>query len=351
LAVEILDTLAREAFEEVIALHDRHSGVRAFLAIHDTRRGPAFGGIRRWSYLDEEQALRDCLRLARSMTYKCAMAGLDAGGAKLVLLDRPDLDLALAYRYIGDVVERLGGRVYAGPDVGSGVEELGWVAERTRFATDPGPDGPGELAHSTSAGVVAGIAAALRHLDGSERWRDRTAVVQGLGQVGSGVAGSLRALGARVLAGDTDSERGEALARGMGVEWVDPCAELELACDVLAPCALGGIVHDLSLQRLRCRVLAGSANNVLAASGHGDRLHERGILYVPDFVVNSGALIRGALFHMEGVRVPVAEIGDRIAREVELLLGMAADEGLPPARVAVREAERRIRATAAGAQN
>jgi len=137
----------------------------------------------------------------------------------------------------------------------------------------------------------------------------------------------------------------------MGVEWVDPCAELELACDVLAPCALGGIVHDLSLQRLRCRVLAGSANNVLAASGHGDRLHERGILYVPDFVVNSGALIRGALFHMEGVRVPVAEIGDRIAREVELLLGMAADEGLPPARVAVREAERRIRATAAGAQN
>src|SRR5690349_3129683 len=119
MAVHILDAMAREGFEEVVALHDRRSNLRAFLAIHDTTRGPAFGGIRRWAYYDEDQALRDCLRLSRAMTYKAALADLDAGGAKLVILERPDLEPDDAYRYIGDVVERLGGRFYTGPDVGT----------------------------------------------------------------------------------------------------------------------------------------------------------------------------------------------------------------------------------------
>src|ERR1043165_6764812 len=116
MSIDLLDAMSREGFEEVVALHDRRSGLRAFLAIHDSSQGPAFDGIRRWSYAEEVQALRDCLRLSRAMTYKCALAGLPAGGAKLVILDRPELDLAEAYRAIGSFVERLAGRFYTGPD-------------------------------------------------------------------------------------------------------------------------------------------------------------------------------------------------------------------------------------------
>src|SRR5687767_5254455 len=146
MSLELLDQLAREGFEQIVALHDRPSGLRAYLALHDTSAGRAFGGIRRWSYYDEDAALRDCLRLSRSMTYKCALAGLPAGGAKVVVLDRPELDVERAYRHLGDVVQGLDGRFYTGPDVGTSPVELAWVAERTRYVTDPGPAGPGELA-------------------------------------------------------------------------------------------------------------------------------------------------------------------------------------------------------------
>lgn len=339
MSFELLDQLARDGFEEIVALHDRRSGLRAFLAIHDSSAGRAFGGIRRWSYYDEEAALRDCMRLARAMTYKCALAKLAAGGAKMVLLDRPELDAERAYRHLGEVVQRLAGRFYTGPDVGTNAAELAFVAERTRYVTDPGPEGPGELAESTAAGVVAGIAAALRHVDGAEDWAHRTVVVQGLGEVGSRIALTLRGFGARVLASELDSERGRRLSAAADIELLDPTAELDAPCDVFVPCALGGILHDLSVLRLRCRVVAGAANNVLASPSHGDRLHERGVLYVPDYAINSGALIRGARFHLDGVREPVERIAARVGGVVEQILEQARAQGLSPARVAEREAE------------
>ena len=342
MSLDILDTLARDGFESVLALHDLRSGARGFLVLDDTCGCPAFGGIRRWTYLDEAQALRDCLRLARGMTLKCALADLPAGGAKFVLLDRPELDLAAAYRFVGDVVERQGGRYYSGPDIGTTERELIWVAERTRYVTQPGPDGPGELAAATCAGVVSGIEAALVHVDGEADWARRTVVVQGLGEVGTRVASTLRLRGARVLAAEIDTERGESVAREFDIELIDPARELERPCDVFAPCALGGIVHDLSLMRLRCRIIAGAANNVLAHPGHGDRLHERGVVYVPDFAINSGALIRGARFHLEGVREPLPAIGARIAQTVTEILRRSRELDQPPARVAQEEAQRRV---------
>ncbi len=344
MGIHILDAMSREGFEEVVAIHDRRSGLRAFLGIHDSSTGYAFGGIRRWTYLDEDQALRDCLRLSRAMTYKCAVAGLDAGGAKIVVLDRPDLDVPEAYRAIGDVVEKLGGRFYTGPDIGTGADELACVSERTRFVTDPGPLGPGELAEATAHGVFCGMAAALRHLDGQEDWPKRTVVVQGLGEVGRGLARRLIERGARVKAAEIDADRALAAHAELDIELIDPSSEFDERCDVFAPCALGGILHDLSITRLRCRVVAGGANNVLARGLHADRLHELGILYAPDFVINSGALIRGALFHLEGRREPVAAIGTRIAQSVGGLFKRAAALGLPPARLAVEEAEQTIAA-------
>ncbi|MBK7874360.1 MAG: hypothetical protein IPJ77_01150 [Planctomycetes bacterium] len=334
--------MAREGFEEVIALHDRATGLRGFLGIHDSSRGRAFGGIRRWSYLDEDQALRDCLRLSRAMSHKCALAGLAVGGGKLVLLDRPDLDLPGAYRAVGDIVERLAGRFYTGPDVGTGPDELAAVAERTTFVTDPGPRGPGELSEATAEGVFQGLAATLRHLDGEEDWKQRTVVVQGLGEVGRGLAQRLVTRGARVLAAEVDVARAEAVAAELDVELIDPATEYDQRCDVFAPCALGGILHDLTLTRLRCRIVAGGANNVLVRPLHGDRLHERGIVYAPDFVINAGALIRGVLFHLEGRREPVTAIGERIAGVLVEVLDRARAEDRPPARVALEEAESRI---------
>lgn len=348
MSLHVLDALAREGFEEVLALHDAASGLRAFLALHDTSRGPAFGGIRRWNYLDEGQALRDCLRLSKSMTHKAALADLPAGGAKMVVLDRPEMDLERAYRFIGRRVQALGGRFYTGPDVGTGTQELDWVSQETEFVTRPGPEGPGQLADATSAGVVAGMRAGLRQLDGEVDWPNRTVVVQGLGEVGSRIARRLVNDGARVLASESDPERAEELSAELSIEIIDPNSEFDPECDVFAPCALGGILHDLSLQRLRCRVVAGAANNVLARREHGDRLHERGILYVPDFVTNSGALIRGATFHLTGKREPVERIEARIEGIVGDVLRLASDEDLPPERVAVREAERRIAASRRG---
>lgn len=349
MGVHILDAMAREGFEEVVALHDRESGLRGFLGIHDSSRGSAFGGIRRWSYLDEDQALRDCLRLSRAMSHKCALAGLPVGGAKLVMLDRPDLDVERAYRAIGAVVERLAGRFYTGPDVGTGPAELACVAERTRYVTDPGPEGPGELAEATSEGVFRSIAATLRHLDGEVDWKRRTIVVQGLGEVGRGLARRLVEQGARVLAAEVDVERAETVAGELDVELIDPSTEYDQTCDVFAPCALGGILHDLTLTRLRCRIVAGGANNVLVRPLHGDRLHERGIVFAPDFVINAGALIRGVLFHLEHRRESVATIGERVAGALVEVLDRARAEDRPPARVAWEEAESRIARWRAGA--
>jgi leucine dehydrogenase len=342
MSVHILDAMARGGFEQVLAISDRRSGMRGFLGIHDTSRGPAFGGVRRWTYTDEGQALRDCLRLSRAMTRKCALADLPAGGGKLVLLDDPKIDWRLAYTHVGRVVEGLSGGFYTGPDVGTTSADLQAIRSRTRYVTDPGPAGPGKLSEATCEGVFRGIAAALRHLDGEEDWPNRRIVVQGLGKVGRGLAQRLVECGAVVLAAEVDEEKARAVARELSIEIVDPATEFDHECDVFAPCALGGILHDVTITRLKTRIVAGGANNVIVRSEHGERLHELGILYAPDFVINSGALIRGTHFHLEGRRVPVDEIGSRVARTLTRILERAKAEHESPATVAVREADRRI---------
>ncbi len=342
MSVHILDAMSRSGFEEVVAIHHEPSGMRAFLGIHDTSVGPAFGGIRRWAYVDERRALMDCLRLARSMTMKCALAGLNAGGAKVVLLDGPELDREQAYRHLGRIVHRRGGAFYTGPDVGTGAEELAWVAAETDQVTKPGDDGPGNLSLATARGVFAGIESALRHVDGEADWARRRVVVQGLGGVGYFLAKRLRAQGATVIAAEIDEERAAQVAEELDLELVEPGTEFDVECDVFSPCALGGVVHDVTLRRLRAKVVAGGANNVLAKTLHGDRLHERGVIYVPDFVINTGALIRGALFHMTGKPESLDAIEARIGACADRILAEAAAEQEAPVRVAEREADRII---------
>jgi leucine dehydrogenase len=342
MTLPILDAMAQEGFEKVLAVHDRHSGLRAFVAIHNTARGPAFGGVRRFAYRDEHDSLMDCMRLARAMTYKCALADLPAGGGKVVVLESGGEDWEGAYRHLGGVVEQLGGTFYTGPDVGTGEEELRWMTSETSYVTDPGEAGPGLLPECTAQGVFFGIAAALRHLDGEEDWAARKIVVQGLGSVGAVLAKLLLHEGAQVLGADLDEERGQSVAADLGLEHLDASTVLDQKCDVLAPCAMGGLVHDLTVDRLDCRIVAGAANNVLARSLHGDELHDRGILLVPDFVLNSGALIRGAHFHLNGRRVDPVEIGRGVGQTVQGILERASEQESPPTRVAVALAEERV---------
>lgn len=343
MAVHVLDAMAREGFEEVIGFHDRRSGARAFLGIHDTSVGPAFGGIRRFSYRDEREGLLDCLRLSLAMTYKCVLTDIAGGGAKMVLFDRPYLDLPAAYRFVGECVARMGGRYFAGPDVGTGWRELSWVGEATSNVTLPGSQGPGDLAGATCAGVFAGMRAGLVARFGEEDWASRTVVIQGLGSVGRLVAERLLALGVRVIGAELDPERQAAAERELELECIEPGTEMNQECDVFCPCAMGGILHDLSVQRLRAKIVCGASNNPLARTLHGDRLHERGILYVPDFVVNGGAVMRGAEFHLNGRPTPLEEIEERIGRIATDVVRMAQEENTPTARIALREANRRIR--------
>ena len=340
----LFDRMAQEGFERVIALQDRSSGLRGFIVLHDTSAGPAFGGVRRRTYRDEAEALADCMRLARAMTWKCAMLGLPAGGGKACLMDSAAVEWESAYEALGRAVEEQGGSYYTGPDVGTGERELGWIARKTERVTRPGEDGPLKLAESTAEGVFQGMCEALRFLDGEEDWPARRVVLQGLGEVGVRVARRLREAGAKVIASEVREERAIEVARELELELVNPRAEFDEPCDIFSPCALGGILHDITLARLRCRVIAGAANNVLARLDSGDHLHERGILYVPDILVSSGALLRGAVFHLEGTRVPVEVIGKRIGQAVREILEVAGEVGDAPIRVAMREAERRVRA-------
>lgn len=349
MSVQILSALARDGFEELIALHEPACGLSAFIALHDTSAGPAIGGIRRWSYTDESAALADCLRLAHVMTAKCVLADLPAGGAKTVILERRELVPEQAYRALGRRIEQLGGRYYAGPDVGTGERETGWLAAETRYAADPGPAGPGLLSQATAAGVLAGMRVALLELDGAVDWAGRTVVVQGLGQVGMELVRRLREHDVRVCASDLDHERCAHAEREYGVEAVAPGDELSIPCDVFSPTALGGVLHDLSLVKLAARAVVGAANNPLASLEHGDRLHDKGVLYLPDFVVNSGALVRGTLFHLQGRREPIDAIEERIAASARAVLERARIEGRPPARVALREVEERVARRRAGA--
>ena len=343
MAVHVLDAMAREGFEEVIAIHDHDSGLRALLALHDTTWGPAFGGIRRFGYRDERTGLVDCLRLARAMAHKCALAGVAGGGAKMVVFDADGLDLAAAYRAIGRRIERLAGRYYAGPDVGTGWDQLAYVAEETAYVTREGPAGPGDLGGATAAGVFAGMRAALTALDGEPDWSRRSIVIQGLGTVGSALAGRLRAQGARVLGSDVNVERVERARWELGVEALETGSELGVEADVFSPCAMGGILHDLSVERLRARVVCGAANNPLARTKHGDSLHRRGILLVPDIVANAGAVLMGACFHLSGKRLSLEEIEGKIEAVVTDVLRESSQEGTSPFRVAQGKAERILR--------
>jgi leucine dehydrogenase len=336
--------LAREmGHEEVILVQDAAAGLRAVIAIHDTALGPAVGGTRMRVYPTLDAAVVDALRLARAMSYKAALAEMPRGGGKAVILGDParDKTRALLVAY-ARALDRLGGRFQSGADMGIDARDVAVMSRITRHVSHTPPEAKVDTAELAALGVVASIRAAAaerqRTLDGFH------VAVQGLGQVGYRLARLLRKAGARLTVADVDAGRAERAAEELEADVVGPDAVYGVEADVFSPNAAGGVINDATLPRLRCHAVAGAANEQLAEPRHGDALHERGILYGPDYVVNAGGLL-SLLFEQgetdeEGVVRRVEAIGDRLSA----LWARSRREGVAPHRLADRIAEERLAA-------
>lgn len=286
--MSIFDRMIPDDFEQVVFCHDAASGLRSIIAVHDTTLGPALGGVRMRAYASDEEALIDCLRLAQGMTLKAAVAGVNLGGAKSVIIGDPKRDKTEALlRAHGRFIQTLNGRYIPGVDAGTGVADLELIAvEAERVScvrSDPSP--------MTALGVLEGIKACVRARLDADSLEGVKVLVQGVGHVGAALAEQLLAEKAEVLVSDVDVTRAEHVADRIGAAPVNADEWLSTACDVLAPCAYGGIVDDDTVPNLRCATIAGGANNVLAEPRHADQLRTRGILYAPDYCINAGGLI------------------------------------------------------------
>lgn len=279
--------------------------VRAIIAIHSTKLGPACGGIRMWNYPSEEEALEDVLRLSLAMTLKNATAGLNLGGGKCVVIGDPSKDkseqLLLA---LGDFVQSLGGTYITAEDIGITSEDLAIISRRTKYVVGlpPSLGGMGDCSPYTALGVFYSIKTALEYIYGSSSVEGKTVAVQGLGKVGFSLAKLLLDEKARVIGCDIVEERCK-LAREMGVEIVSPEEILFFPCDVLSPCARGGIVNEKTIPQLKCKIICGGANNQLEKDEDIKLLERMGILYIPDFIANAGGIISLSV-EMEGDFTP-----------------------------------------------
>ncbi|UGS38178.1 Glu/Leu/Phe/Val dehydrogenase family protein [Capillimicrobium parvum] len=325
-----MEYLATLDHEELVVRRGHRSGLYSIVAVHSTVRGPALGGCRMWVYDDSRAAVRDALRLSRGMTLKSAVAGLDLGGGKGVILvpeGMPPLSPARrrdALLDFGDTVESMGGRYITAEDVGTSEKDMEVIAERTAHVTGLARrrGGSGDPSPWTALGVEVAIRVSAQEAFGAPGLRGRTVSVIGLGHVGARVAGACRRAGAKLVVADVDPSKRE-IARRLGARWVTPPTALFAEADVVAPCALGGLLDHETVPRLRCRVVAGAANNQLADDAIADLLHARGILWAPDFVVNAGGIINIAVelapggYDPKRARTRVREIGDTLRQTYE----------------------------------
>jgi len=337
---------AAQDFERVVFATDPAAGLRTIIAIHSTKLGPAVGGLRIQPYATEHEALRDVARLAQSMTWKAAAAGLDLGGGKAVVIADPARDKSEALiRAFGRVVESLGGRYITSVDVGSTTEDLDQIRKETRcvVGTSPFHGGSGDPSPITARGVLAGIKSAVHQTFRGTDLGGRRVAIQGAGKVGYALAGLLVAEGAEVVVADTNLDNLGSAVREFGVDTMPPDRILETECDVLAPCALGGVINDDTIPRLKCRIVCGSANNQLEDIEDADALRRAGILYAPDFIVNAGGLISVADELIGWNRDRVLTRVEAIGRTLLDVFHLAQVLNVSTAQAAVEYAKRRIK--------
>jgi leucine dehydrogenase len=344
------DDPAFDDHERVIFCRDAASDLKAIIAIHSTALGPAAGGCRLWQYESDEAALHDVLRLSQGMSYKNAMAGLDFGGGKAVILKTPDFSPTDAlFERFGEFVDQLGGQYITAEDVGMTVAIMQTIAKRTRYVSGlpqrAGRAG-GDPSPKTAFGVFTGIEAAVRFKLSRESLAGITVAVQGIGNVGYNLCRYLHQAGARLLVADLDEVRVRAACEEFGATAVALDEILWQQAEVIAPCALGAVINERSIPKILAPVIAGGANNQLESRDDGRRLCDAGILYAPDYVINAGGIINVACeYHGQGddhtVMQRVAAIGPRLTRIFE-----EADETGRPTNEIADELARKIIAAA-----
>jgi leucine dehydrogenase len=341
--MQIFDTIASMGHEQVMLCHDPAADYRGIIAIHSTVLGPALGGTRFWSYATDDEAIVDALRLARGMTYKNAVAGLNLGGGKSVIIgDNKTSNRELLFRAHGRFVESLGGRYITAEDVGTSTADMDYVHMETKNVSglagrsgDPSP--------VTAHGVFRAIQASAKEKWGKDDVNNRMVAVQGCGHVGYFLAKDLHESGAKLMVTDIDAERVKRAVNEFGAHAVAPEEIYAVQADIFAPCALGAIINDKTIPQLKCEIVAGAANNQLLEERHGDMLEERGILYAPDYVANAGGVINVYSELAGWTSARSFRKADEIYDTVLKVFAIAKHDRVPTYQAADRLAEQRIR--------
>ena len=341
--MQIFDTIASMGHEQVTLCHDPAVGYRGIIAIHSTVLGPALGGTRFWSYATDDEAIVDALRLARGMTYKNAVAGLNLGGGKSVIIgDNKTANRELLFRAHGRFVESLGGRYITAEDVGTSTADMDYVHMETKNVSglagrsgDPSP--------VTAHGVFRAIQASAKEKWGTDDVNNRMVAVMGCGHVGYFLAKELHESGAKLIVTDIDAERVKRVVSEFGARAVEPDEIYGVKADIFAPCALGAIINDKTIPLLKCGIVAGAANNQLLEERHGDLLEEKGILYAPDYVANAGGVINVYSELAGWTSARAFRKADEIYETVLKVFQIAKTDRMPTYQAADRLAEHRIR--------
>jgi len=344
--MEHLDTIKTHDYEEVSILQNKKAKLFVINVIHDTTRGPAVGGTRFMKYKSEDEAIYDALNLARSMTYKTAAAGLSCGGGKTVIMDIEGMDRVLGLKTVARFIESLNGRRFTGRDLGISVEDIEIMRTETKWVADESAAGVGDLSEATGCGVFHAMRACLEEVTGSDSFKGKTVAVQGVGEVGYWVAKYAVEEEARVVVADVNPTALAKTVQELKVEAVSPEKIYEADCDVFSPCAVGGVMNSGTIPRLRCKIIAGSANNVLWNEQDGNSLYSRRIVYAPDYIANAGAVIQ---WWFRQTAYPIKDNRDgreviaNIHQVVKEILRLSREKRRPPARVADQYAESKLK--------
>ncbi|MFD1030684.1 Leu/Phe/Val dehydrogenase [Metaplanococcus flavidus] len=343
--MKIFDKMEEHDYEQLVFCQDKNSGLKAIICIHDTTLGPALGGTRMWNYDTEEEAIEDAIRLGRGMTYKNAAAGLNLGGGKTVIIGDPLKDKnEEMFRAFGRFIQGLNGRYITAEDVGTTVADMDLIHEETDFVTGISPafGSSGNPSPVTAYGCYIGIKAAALEAFGDDSLEGKTITVQGVGNVAYTLCEYLHKEGAKLIVTDINKEAVDRAVNDFGAVAVEPDDIYSQEADIFAPCAMGAIINDDTIPQLKVKAVAGSANNQLKEERHGDELEARGIVYAPDFVINSGGVINVADelygYNNERAMKRVETIYDSITRIFEI----SKRDGIPSYQAADRMAEERI---------
>ena len=343
--MDIFETISATEHEEVVFCHNKDAGLKAIIAIHNSVLGPALGGLRMWPYQTEQEAVDDVLRLSRGMTYKAAVAGLNLGGGKSVIIADPAKDKSEAlFRAFGRFIESLNGRYITAEDVGIDVHDMEFVFQETSnvVGVHQVHGGSGDPSPFTAYGTVQGIQASLQRKFGNEEIGNYSYAIQGVGHVGFELAKLLRAENAKVFVTDINEKSVQRCVEELGCEAVGLDDIYDVDADVFCPSALGGIVNMETIPRFKYKIVCGSANNQLATEECGDELEKVGILYAPDYAVNAGGLMNVSI-EFEGYNKERAKRMMRtIYHNVGRIFNIAERDGISTWKAADRMAEERI---------